>query len=339
MIPKYDQIDLRDPDQVLLVLRAAAEANLTASCRSGAIDRIQPGESGGHPGIIGASRLIATGDLHDNPVHLARLVQAAGLEPEESQTPPEPSSLVQDEAMPGYDLAHLTLHEVIHGGRFVNGMDFSYRALVRVAALKAAHPEHVHTLLANHELSQIVGAGIIKDDINVVAAFNDAVDFVFGGAAKDIHQAIGTFIRSMPLALVCHAVATSNASSDTNDGTPSASAIMCAHSLPAPEMMDRFDPDVLFRDLTDDDYIPRRGSAHLMVWGRGHTPEQLTGLAERWGVSLFILGHEKADEGVLLVPPNAVVLNSDHERGKMIELDFSKAINAEQALALARPIA
>ena len=30
-------------------------------------------------------------------------------------------------------------------------MDFSYRALARVAELKTLYPEHVHTLLANHE--------------------------------------------------------------------------------------------------------------------------------------------------------------------------------------------
>ncbi|MBC7771221.1 MAG: hypothetical protein H7210_01875 [Pyrinomonadaceae bacterium] len=324
MIPRYDQLDLRDPDQVLLVLRTASDANLTASCRSGAIDRVSAPH---HPTAIGNSRLIATGDLHDNPVHLARLVQAAGLHRGEDSSPPS------DVPPPP---AHLTLHEVIHGGRFVSDMDFSYRALVRVAALKAAHPEYVHTLLANHELSQIVGAGIVKDGINVVTAFNDAVDFVFGGRAQTIHDAIAAFIRSMPLALVCESARSSEPAA-TPERSPA--SIMCAHSLPSPQLMDRFDPGVLFRDLVEDDYIPRRGSAHLMVWGREHPPEQLTELADRWGVSLFILGHEKADQGALLVPPNAVILNSDHEQGKMIELDFSKPLNAQQAFALAQPIA
>ena len=37
------------------------------------------------------------------------------------------------------------------------------------------------------------------------------------------------------------------------------------------------------RDLTDDDYVPRQGSAHLMVWGRGYDSEQLEDLVERWG--------------------------------------------------------
>jgi len=315
---------LRDPQQVLTTLHAATEANLTASCRSGSIDRIKAGTHTCGSGTLQQSRLIATGDLHDNPVHLSRLVQAAGLVTGDSA--------VSERREP----SHLTLHEVIHGGRLVNGMDFSYRALARVAALKASHPEHVHTLLANHELSQIVGAGIIKDDINVVTAFNDAVEYVFGDDSHAVQEAIGAFIRSMPLGLLCEHSPASGSESGTSRGSPS--AILCAHSLPSPGMMDRFDPDVLFRELTEEDYVPRRGSAHVMVWGRGHTAEQLTALGERWGVSLFILGHEKADEGVLLVKPNAVVLNSDHERGKMIELDFNGEIDALRALALARPI-
>ena len=46
-------------------------------------------------------------------------------------------------------------------------------ALEEVAALKADHPELVHTLLANHELSQIIGAGIIKDGIKVSVEFSN----------------------------------------------------------------------------------------------------------------------------------------------------------------------
>jgi len=251
-------------------------------------------------------------------VRLARLVDAAGLYRESAAGEPPPPT------------AHLILHEVIHGGRLVNDMDFSYRALVRIAAIKASHPEHVHVLLANHELSQIVGAGIVKDGLNVVRAFNDAVDFTFGGRADEVHAAIGEFIRSLPLALRCDCI-------EGEDGAVGR-RVLCAHSLPAPELMDRFDPDVLGRELVEEDYLPRRGSAHLMVWGRGHTPEQLAFLAERWGVSLFVLGHEKADDGVLLVEPNAVVLNSDHENGKLIEIDLADPPNARRAVEMARAI-
>jgi hypothetical protein len=265
------------------VLLAGASANRAAACRRGSIDIVHAGDS---------ERLIATGDLHDNALHLGRLVRAAALEDASDAEAP----------------AHLTLHEVIHGGTaegFDKELDFSYRALVRVASLKARHPEHVHTLLANHELAQIVGAGVMKDGVNFVRAFNDAVDFSFGDESVQVREAIAEFIRSMPLAL--------------RFVTP-AGVVQCSHSVPGPDLLDRFDPDVLERDLTEEDYVPRRGSAHIMVWGRNQTPEFMKALGERWGVSLFVLGHEQADEGVLEVAPNTVVLNSDHARGAYLEI-------------------
>jgi hypothetical protein len=281
-VPRYDELNVRDPHEVRRVLLAGASANHTAACRRGSIDVVHAGDS---------DRLIATGDLHDNALHLGRLVRAAALE----------------DASDSENPAHLTLHEVIHGGTaegFTQELDFSYRALVRVASLKARHPEHVHTLLANHELSQIVGAGVIKDGVNFVRAFNDAVDFSFGDNGASVRGAIAAFIRSMPLAL--------------RFVTP-AGVVQCSHSVPGPDLFDRFDPGVLERDLTEDDYTPRRGPAHIMVWGRNQTPDFMNALGERWGVSLFVLGHEKADDGVLEVAPNTVVLNSDHARGAYIE--------------------
>ncbi len=190
----------------------------------------------------------------------------------------------------------------------MNGMDFSYRALARVAALKAAFPERVHALLANHELAQMVGAGIVKDGVRVVEAFNDGVAYAFGDNAPAVDEAIRDFVRSMPLALRC--------------GTARGD-LLCAHSLPAPWSMQRFDPSILSRDLTDADYEPRQGSAHLMVWGRGYDAELIEDLVERWGVGLFILGHEHVENGVLFVPPCAVVLNSDHDRGVYLPIDLA----------------
>lgn len=286
MTPAITYPDMTRAHAVIDALRAGTHANLSASCRQGAVDRIHA-----------PARLIATGDLHDNPVHFAKIVAAAGLD--------APSDIAP---------SHLTLHELIHSDRLINGMDFSYRVLAKAAALKAHHPELVHTLLANHELAQIAGAGITKDGINVVAAFNNAVDYIFGSDAPDVTDAVNAFIRSMPLALFAHG-------HDRNNPTRRGSLLL-AHSLPSPELMDRFDPAVLERPLDESDYFPRRGSAHLMVWGRGHQPDQLALLAQRWSVESFILGHEKAENGALLVASCALILNSDHERGCILPLQL-----------------
>jgi hypothetical protein len=290
-------VNVQHADEVIDLFRAAAQASRDASCRQGSIEVIEA------PGT-----LIATGDLHDNPFHLKRLEEIAGFDADEP-----------DEAGP-----HITFHEVIHSDRLLNGLDLSYRALARIAQLKVAAPERVHALLANHELAQIVGAGIVKDGVRCVDAFNDGLEYVFGSDWESVAGALGEFIRAMPLALRCH--------------TPGGD-ILCAHSLPATGSMGRFDTTILSRELTDDDYAPRVGSAHLMVWGRGYDAEQLEDLVERWGVNLFVLGHEKADNGVLAVPPCAIVLNSDHERGVYLPIDLDSPPSFSEAAAAVRPLA
>ncbi|MFM9994613.1 MAG: metallophosphoesterase [Phycisphaerales bacterium] len=290
-MPAAWNIDLQSAEAVRGAFAAGARANREAACRRGSIDLIEP------PGA-----LIATGDLHDNPVHFQRLVLRAGLGDEAGTK----------------DTTHLLLHEIIHSDRLVNGMDFSYRALARVAALKAAFPERVHAILANHELAQMVGAGIVKDGVKVVEAFNEGVEYAFGDDAPPVDAAIKDFVRSMPLALRCR--------------TPRGD-ILCAHSLPAPWSMQRFDPTVLDRDLTEADYEPRQGAAHLMVWGRGYDADLIEDLVERWGVTMFILGHEHVENGVLFTPPCAIVLNSDHDRGVYLPIDLAAPPSPQEAAA------
>jgi hypothetical protein len=293
-MPLPPPVDLASVTQVVACLNAGAKANLNARCRSGSIDHVR------EPGADGT--LLATGDLHDNPVHFQRVIEMAGLDDETDAEP-----------------AHLTLHELIHGENLHDGMDPSYRVLVRAAALKAANPEHVHVLLANHELSQIAGRGVIKNGVNCVKAFNDAVEYVFGDDAGEVSAALAAFIRSMPLALRC---------------TPATGAdILCAHSLPGDSDLDRFDAAVLERTLTEADYQPRTGSAHLMTWGRGQSPATLASLAERWGAGIFLLGHEKADDGWLRLEPNALILNSDHARGCVCRLSLQDKTTLEAAVA------
>lgn len=291
-------LDLANAEAVIEALRAGASANRNAACRRGSIDRVEA------PG-----RLIATGDIHDNPLNFATVVAAAGL--------------TTGDGPPSGNPAHLTLHEIIHPPTLVGGMDISYRGLTRVAALKARFPEHVHTLLANHELAQVYGAGIVKNGVRVVDAFNAGVEYVFGDDTDAVQDAIKDFVMSMPLALRC---------------VCPQGDILCAHSLPAAANMARFDPTILSRDLTEDDYQPRVGSAYFMVWGRGYDAELLEDLTERWGVNLFILGHEHAEHGYALVEPNALVLNTDHAKGVYLPIDLSNKPRLSECPALVVPV-
>jgi hypothetical protein len=287
-------LNLTSAQAVIEALRLGAAACRAAACRQLSIDSIDA------PG-----RLIATGDLHDNPMHFARLVQLSGMDGS------------------GAPASHLTLHEIIHSDRLLNGMDMSYRALAKAAALKAQYPDHVHILLGNHELAQLTNAGIVKDGVKSVEAFNAGVEYVFGADTDEVNAAIKDFIRALPIALRVH----------TTRGD-----ILCAHSLPPAALMTRFDTSILSRELTDEDYQPR-GAAHLMTWGRGYDAEGLEDLVERWGVWWFILGHEKAEMGVKFVPPNALILNSDHERGVYLPIDLDKPPRPEEAAGLVMPLA
>lgn len=255
------------------------------------------------PRAAGASaRLLVTGDLHDNPAHLQKILALAKL----------------DES-PGH---HVVFHEIIHGERLVNGVDFSHRMLARIAELAVAHPTQVHPLLANHELAQLTGKGISKGAGNSVEMFNEGLEYVFGDDWLEVDAAIKRFIAAMPLALI------------TDRG------VLCAHSLPAEAMMDRFDAAVLDRPPTADDYAAPSGSAHLMVWGRNHSIEHIERLASAWGVKLLCIGHEHVETGAEARGSRLLILNSDHERGRVVGIDLmTDPPSAEDALLRAVPLA
>lgn len=275
-------LNLRDAAAVISVFEEGARANLNAPCRLGSIDVLKA------PG-----KLIATGDLHDNPLHMIKVVEAAGM---------------GDNATPGEDGPHLILQEIIHPPGLINGMDFSFRALARVAALKAAFPQRVHVLLGNHELAQVLGTLIMKDGVRSVEAFSEGLAYAYGDRADDVAAAIRAFVFSMPLALRL----------ECSGGR----RILCSHSLPSAAAMARFDATILSRPLEERDYEPLKGSAYTMVWGRNHDAELLEDLVERWGVNMFIMGHEKAERGIRLVAPNLVILNSDHAGGVYLPIDL-----------------
>jgi hypothetical protein len=218
--------------------------------------------------------------------------------------------LAQLESSPDH---HVVLHELVHSDVLVNGLDLSHRLLARVAQLVLMHPRQVHVLLGNHELAQLAGHRVSKGAGDNVELFNDGLAFAFGEEWPTVAEAINGFIAAMPLA----------AGSD--------SGLLCAHSLPASRTFDRFDPGVLDRELAEEDYAARTGSAYLMVWGRGFDEQHVEMLAERWGVELFVVGHEHVDSGLAVRGPRLVVLNSDHDLGTVVPVDLARRPRSEAA--------
>jgi len=231
-------------------------------------------------------KLVMTGDLHDHAIHLEKILNYARLDESADH--------------------HVYFHELIHGENLVNGMDFSHRMLLRMAELMCRYPDQVHPMLANHEISQFSQAGVSKGAGDQVQLFNDAVEWAFQDDAEEVSAGLYRFLRSWPLAIMAE------------------NGIMAAHSLPAERVMSVFDAGILKRDLVEDDFTPRTGSAYMLVWGRHHSPEHLERLAELFGVKAFCLGHEHAENGYQLVGKNTMVLNSDHERGAILAVDLSE---------------
>ena len=265
-----------DADAVVDLLEKASDACLNSKYRDHSVVCLPA-----------RGQLLATGDLHDNPIHLSKIIRLAALD----KSPDH----------------HVIAHELIHGENLINGMDFSHRMLFHAAELKARYPDQFHPLLANHELAQFTGASVSKGAGDSVQLFNDAIEWVFNDKAERVTNAINDFLRTWPIALI------------------TASGILCAHSLPAESEMNKFDDTLLERDLTDDDFTPRAGSAYYMLWGRRHSAEHLDRLAERFDVRAFILGHQHADVGWRMLSPRTIILNSDHERAAVLPIDLESS--------------
>ena len=281
-----------DQDAVAVVdrLSSAAAAMRDAPNRRGSVSLVD-----------GPGTLLVTGDLHDNPTNFAKVIRCSKI----AENPN----------------AHVILHELIHGDRLVDGLDLSYRMLVKVASLVLEHPGRVHMLLANHELAQMAGHSVSKGGGCMTTLFDQGLCETFKGEADLVASAIGEFVRALPLA------------ARTENG------VLCSHSLPGPSMMDRFDLGILDRELEYQDYDPMAGSAWMMVWGRGQGEAQMESLAEEWGVSLFCLGHAFVENGIGIGGPRTILLNSDHEQAMVLPIDLdAPAPSIESAVFGAYPL-
>ncbi|MDX1563839.1 MAG: metallophosphoesterase [Phycisphaeraceae bacterium] len=284
------QVDLCNAAQVCKLFEEALEAN-----------RSTPGRKGSVVDLPDRGRLVVTGDLHDNRENFRKIVKLAELDRSADN--------------------HLVLHEVIHGPHMVNNLDLSYRMLASVAELKLKYPNQVHLMLANHDLAQINGVGILKHGMNVVEAFESGLDYLFGDRGSDIHDLIARFLKNLPLAV------------------RGANGIFCCHSLPARRHLDDFDATVLDRTLSDHDLAGPSGSAHLMVWGRRFGQDVADRLAAGWGAEVFLMGHQKAEMGCEEVGRSMLIINSDTSHGAAVVADLSRKPNRDQLMEEMVPLA
>src|SRR3982751_4284531 len=196
-------------DQVVETLGAAADEN-----------RMEPLRHEQVVNLPAEGDLWMTGDLHDHRRNFDKLIKAADLG--------------------GNPQRHLILHELIHGDHYdATGAEESWITLYRAAELKCDFPAQVHFLLANHDLAQIHGEGIMKAGLSVCEAFNAGVKRDFGDRRNSVQVAITEFLLSFPLA------------------ARTQTAIFFSHSMPPDDRMDDFDFTIFDRPLTGNDYLRR----------------------------------------------------------------------------------
>ncbi len=240
-----------------------------------------------------AGEVWMTGDLHDNRRNFDKLVRAADLA--------------------NHPDRHLVLHELIHGDRLdANGAEDSWQTLYKAAALKCDHPGQVHFLLANHDLAQVHGEGIMKAGSSVCEAFTAALKRDFGpNVYHRVNVALIEFLLSLPLAI------------------RAPNGLFFCHSLPTDEQVERFDYTVFDRPLVGADYKRRTGPVYQLIWGRGVTPAGVDTFLANVNATAVVTGHQSQEGGFLANGDRHLIIASEHNQGVFLPLDLAESYTAE----------
>ncbi len=227
-----------------------------------------------------------TGDVHDHRRNFDKLLKAADLENNPQR--------------------HLVLHELIHGDHFdAAGADDSWKTLYRAATLKCDFPGQVHFLLANHDLAQIHGEGIMKQGMSVCEAFTAGLKRDFGSVYQKVNVTVTEFLLSLPLAI------------------RAPNGLFFSHSLPTDSQMAAFDFTIFDRPLNGQDYKRRTGPVYQLIWGRGATPTGVAEFLSKVNAELLITGHQPQDSGFAVNGPQHLIIASDHNQGVFLPIDLS----------------
>lgn len=267
-----------DADQVIETFAAAGDENKLSPLRSAQVVTL-PAEG----------EVWMTGDIHDHRTNFRKFLAAADL----ANNPQR----------------HVVLHELIHGDHYDNsGAEDSWQMLYQAAQLKCDFPNQVHFLLANHDLAQIHGEGIMKAGLSVCEAFNAGVKRDFKDRGTLVAVSITEYLLTLPLAIRC----------------PGNGLFFC-HSTPNDEQIKTFDFEVFNRDpLTSDDYRRRVGPVYQLIWGRKVTPTGIAEFAEKVGARMIITGHQPQEMGYAVNGDQHMIIASDHNQGVFLPLSLSE---------------
>jgi hypothetical protein len=225
-------------------------------------------------------------DIHDHRRNFEKLIKAADL----GSNPQR----------------HLVLQELIHGEHWdASGAEGSWEMLYRAADLKCDFPGQVHFLLANHDLAQIHGEGIMKAGMSVCEAFTAGVKRDFPDGGDDVNVAITEFLLSLPLAVRTQ------------------SGLWFSHSLPTDQQIDAFDYTVFDRPLTGADYMRKTGPVYQLIWGRNFTPAGVDTFRGHVNADVIVTGHQPQDMGYATNGDHHLIIASDHSQGVFLPVNLA----------------
>jgi len=245
--------------------------------------------------------VIVTGDLHGHRRNFERIVAFADL----ANNPDR----------------HIVLQEIIHGGpEDSHGGCLSFRLLFDVVRYKLSFPDRVHIILGNHDTAFINNSEVMKDGREMNRAMRQAIDREFQQAGAEIELAMRQYLFSQPLAVKTE------------------SRIWVSHSLPGDHFIEKFDPQILNRQLKINDVV-RPGSAYLLTWGRRHSQAMLDKLAGQFDIDVFILGHQPQEKGWNRAGKNLIIIASNHNHGCLLPIDLAQSYTVEQLIESIVPLA
>ena len=263
-------------DHVIEAFETATEENQVSSLREHQVVKL-PADG----------EVWVAGDLHDHQRNFDKFIKAADL----GNNPQR----------------HIVLQELIHGDKVdASGAEGCWEMLYRAAELKCDYSGQVHFLMANHDLAQIHGEGIMKAGISVCEAFNAGVRRDFAERGSSVTVAITEFLLSLPLAV------------------RAPNGLFMCHSLPPDDQITHFDFTVFDRPLTGGDFKRRTGPVYQLVWGRKTSPAGAATFAEKVGAKLIVVGHQPQESGYAVVGDRLLIIASDHNQGVFIKADLNR---------------
>ena len=245
--------------------------------------------------------LIISGDIHGHRRNFERIVTFADL----AHRPDR----------------HVVLQEIIHGGpENSEGGCLSYKLLFDAVRYKLRFPDRVHIIMGNHDTAFINDSEVMKEGKEMNRAMCQALEREFRQSSAEIKLAMREFLFSQPLAVRCD------------------NRIWLSHSLPSNHLADKFDPQILNRQLEISD-CEKPGSVYLLTWGRRHSQALLDKMARLFDVDIFILGHQPQQSGWRQASKNLIIIASDHNHGCLLSVDLAKSYTIDELISSVVPLA